>query len=122
MINIPVAVKEFWRRNQILFLHFPLLLLALYGSYIFIKANDPRIGVEGFGDLFGYALNAVGLSIAIFTSWWFKNNAWHDLSAHTEEELFAEARKGDRWSFWLRVQDRIEWAFLVVFFCYIIFR
>lgn len=122
MIKLPTVVKEFWRRNQIIFLHFPLLLLALYGSYIFLKANDPRIGVEGFGDLFGYALNAVGLSIVIFTCWWFKNNAWHDLPSETEEDLFHEARQGSKDALWLRIVDRLEWAFLLIFFSYIIFK
>jgi hypothetical protein len=122
MQKVPESVKEFWRRNQIILFHFPLLLLALYAGYIVLKASDPRIGVEGFGDLFGYALNAVGLSIVIFTCWWFKNNAWHDLPVRSEESLVNKILAGHWPAFWLRVLDRVEWAFLLVFFYKVIFR
>ena len=50
---------EFWRRNQVLILHLPAMVFFLFGTYIVLKSIDSRIGVEGFGDLFGYLLNLI---------------------------------------------------------------
>src|SRR3546814_4885449 len=67
---------EFWRRNQILLLQLPVMLLFLVTSYVVLKSVDSRIGVEGFGDLFGYALNGVRITLIIFTAWWIKKWCW----------------------------------------------
>lgn len=56
--NVPTRRRwwEFWRRNQIILLQLPIMLVFLFGSYILLKSIDSRIGVEGFGDLFGLSL------------------------------------------------------------------
>lgn len=105
---------EFWRRNQILLLQLPIMLAFLVGSYVVLKSVDSRIGVEGFGDLFGYALNGVRITLIIFTAWWIKKWCWFDLHDKTELELF-KAMRGDppswqEWmAFWIVVRDRLEW-------------
>ena len=109
---------EFWRRNQILLLQLPIMLVFLFGSYVVLKSVDTRIGVEGFGDLFGYALNGVRITLIIFTAWWIKKWCLFDLHDRTELTLFESARDGDRHAFWLRIVDRAEWAVLLAFATY----
>jgi hypothetical protein len=121
VIKIKPIVKEFWRRNSIAILHTPVLVVMLVCAYIVLKAIDPRIGVEGFGDLFGYLKNSVGLAVVIFTSWWFKNNAWHDVTKASEEDLFHEVRQNVPGAFKAKVLDRLEWAFLLCFNSYWVF-
>ena len=110
---------EFWRRNQILLLQLPIMLAFLFGSYILLKSVDSRIGVEGFGDLFGYALNGVRITLIIFTAWWMKKWCWFDLHDKTELELFNSMRKepsfGAWMSFWIVARDRIEWFAALAF-------
>ena len=79
--NVPTRrrVWEFWRRNQILLLQAPLMFAFLFGSYILLKSIDSRIGVEGFGDIFGYSLNGIRITFIIFTAWWIKKWCWFDL-------------------------------------------
>lgn len=103
-------IGQFWRRNQIIFLHLPIMLGFMIGSYIVLNAWDSRIGVEGFGDVFGYALNGLRAVLILFTAWWMKKWCWFDLYSATEQTLFDKALDGDRSAFWLRVVDRVEWA------------
>ena len=109
---------EFWRRNQILLFQLPVMLAFLIGSYVVLKSVDSRIGVEGFGDLFGYALNGVRVTLIIFTAFWMKKWLWFDLHDKTELELFAAMRAGDWMAFWIVVRDRVEWLFALAFATY----
>jgi len=109
---------EFWRRNQILLLQLPVMLVFLFGSYIVLKSIDSRIGVEGFGDIFGYALNAVRITLIIFTAWWIKKWCWFDLHDRTELDLFNLRKSGDRDAHWIVWTDRIEWAVALAFATY----
>lgn len=111
-------VWEFWRRNQILLLQLPLMLLFLFGSYVILKSIDSRIGVEGFGDVFGYALNGVRVTLIIFTAWWIKKWCWFDLHDKTELSLFETMQKGDWMAFWIVVRDRVEWIAALAFATY----
>ena len=111
-------MKEFWRRNQALLLHTPILLLLLTCCYLALKALDPRIGVEGFGDLFGYLLNGVRVSLILFTAWWMKKWMWFDLHDRTELELFEAMKRGDWIMFWIVVKDRAEWLAALAFATY----
>ena len=121
-IPMRTRVWEFWRRNQILLLHLPLMGVFLFGSYIVLKSIDSRIGVEGFGDVFGYALNGVRVTLIIFTAWWIKKWCWFDLHDRTELELFQAMRKGfaeESWlAFWIVVKDRAEWLAALAFATY----
>lgn len=110
--------REFWRRNQIILLHFPVMLVFLFTAYVVLKSLDPRIGVEGFGDLFGYALNGVRATLIIFTAWWIKKWPWFDLHGKTERELFEAMKDGDEMAFWIVVRDRVEWLFAFGFATY----
>ena len=114
---------EFWRRNNILLLHLPLMTAFLVSSYIVLKSVDSRIGVEGFGDLFGYALNGVRITLILFTAWWIKKNCWFDLHGRTELDLFnvmrGNSHKEDAWmAFWIVVRDRFEWIAALAFATY----
>lgn len=109
---------EFWRRNQIILLHLPAILAFLFGSYIALKSIDSRIGVEGFGDIFGYAINAVRIALIIFTTWWAKKWLWFDLHSRTELELFELRRAGDRNAHVIVWTDRFEWIVLLAFATY----
>ena len=109
---------EFWRRNNIILLQFPLLLAFLFVSYIVLKSVDSRIGVEGFGDLFGYALNGVRASLIIFTAFWIKKWLWFDLHSQTELSMFEAMKKGDWVAFWIVVRDRVEWIVALAFATY----
>lgn len=106
---------EFWRRNNIILLQFPIMLVWLFVSYVVLKAIDPRIGVTGFGDIFGYALNSIRICFIIFTSFWVKKWMLFDLHDRTELELFNKMRDGDRAAYWIVVRDRVEWAVLLFF-------
>ena len=107
---------EFWRRNQILLLQLPIMVAFLFGSYIALKSLDSRIGVEGFGDLFGYLLNGVRAVLIVFTAWWIKRHCWFDLHQATELDLFERVRdKNDAAARWLIAKDRIEWAVALAF-------
>ena len=109
-------MKEFWRRNQALLLHTPVLLVLLTACYLGLKALDPRIGVEGFGDLFGYLLNGVRAVLIVFTAWWIKRHCWFDLHQATELDLFERVRgTNDAAARWLIAKDRIEWAVALAF-------
>lgn len=116
--SVPPALREkarqFWRRNQILLVQLPLMLLFLFGSYTALKAWDSRIGVEGFGDLFGYALNGVRVTLIIFTAWWIKKWCLFDLHEKTELQLFESRKAGDFNAHLLVWTDRAEW-FLALF-------
>ena len=118
IIPIRTKLKEFWKRNQIVFMHLPFLLAALVGTYVVLKAMDPRIGVEGFGDLFGYLLNAIRASMIIFTAWWMKNWLLFDLYDSTELDLFQKALTGNGDALKLRWQDRAEWVGCLAFATY----
>lgn len=106
---------EFWRRNNIILLQFPLLLAFLFVSYIVLKSVDSRIGVEGFGDLFGYALNGVRASLIIFTAFWIKKWLWFDLHSQTELSMFEAMKEGNWVAFWIVVRDRVEWIIALAF-------
>ena len=106
---------EFWRRNNIILLQFPLLLAFLFVSYIVLKSVDSRIGVEGFGDLFGYALNGVRASLIIFTAFWIKKWLWFDLHSQTELSMFEAMKDGNWVAFWIVVRDRVEWIIALAF-------
>lgn len=118
--EVPARTRwwEFWRRNQILLLQLPILVAFLFGSYIVLKSIDSRIGVEGFGDLFGYALNGVRIPLIIFTAWWIKKWCWFDLHDRTELELFDAMKRGDWPMFWIVVKDRAEWLAALAFATY----
>lgn len=107
-------LKEFWRRNQALLFYFPLNLVALFVCYVVLKSLDPRIGVEGFGDLFGYLLNGVRATLILFTAWFMKRWCWFDIHRPTELSLFEEMRTGtierSRMAYWVVVRDRAEWV------------
>lgn len=122
MSDTPVPFRrrawEFWRRNQILLLQLPVMLVFLFGSYVILKAIDSRIGVEGFGDIFGYALNAVRICFIIFTAWWIKKWCWFDLHDKTELELFTARKRGDAAALWIVVVDRLEWVVALAFATY----
>lgn len=109
---------EFWRRNNILLFQLPLMLVFLVGSYIVLKSLDSRIGVEGFGDIFGYALNGVRVTLIIFTAWWMKKWCWFDLHDRTELSLFESMKTGDWMAFWIVVRDRVEWIAALAFATY----
>ena len=83
-----------------------------------LKSIDPRIGVEGFGDIFGYALNGVRAPLIIFTAWWIKKWCWFDLHDNTELAMFEAAKAGDRVAFWIVVRDRVEWLAAFAFATY----
>lgn len=115
-------MKDFLRRYQIL-AHLVFLTAVMFGAYIFLRALDPRIGVEGFGDLFGFLRNAVGLAVVIFTCRWFKNNVWHDLSKKAEEDLQYALLFDNKPGAWkAKLFDRLEWAFLLIFVYKVIFN
>lgn len=116
--DIKTRTSEFWRRNQVLFLHLPALLLFLVGTYAVLRSWDARIGVEGFGDLFGYALNGVRGALILFTAWWMKRWCFFDLHRSTEKVLFEAASTGDRGAFWRTVLDRGEWVIALTFATY----
>ena len=106
---------EFWRRNQIILLQLPLMLVFLVSTYVVLKSVDSRIGVEGFGDIFGYALNGVRITLIIFTAWWIKKWCWFDLHDQTELELFNLRKSGDKAAHWIVWTDRIEWVLALAF-------
>lgn len=121
-LSFRTRLWEAWRRNQILVLQLPLMFGFLIGSYVVLKSLDSRIGVEGFGDVFGYALNGVRGLLIIFTAWWIKKWCWFDLHDQTELDLFKEMR-GANWenawmAYWIVVRDRIEWALALAFATY----
>lgn len=124
--KVPFSTRawEFWRRNQILLLQLPIMLIFLFTSYVALKSIDSRIGVEGFGDLFGYALNGVRVTLIIFTAWWIKKWCWFDLHDQTELEMFKMMRgENVTWQQavlcqWLVVRDRVEWIAALAFATY----
>lgn len=109
---------EFWRRNQIILLQLPVMVFFLFATYIGLKSIDPRIGVEGFGDIFGYLLNGVRITLIIFTAWWIKKWCWFDLHDRTELELFDLRKTGNRDAHWIVWTDRIEWIAVLAFATY----
>lgn len=119
MTDIKTKAKEFWRRNQTLIMILPLTILALNLSWIVLNALDSRIGVEGFGDLFGYLINGVRAVLIVFAAWWIKRHCWFDLHQATELQLYEMARDHHttlpNWAFWLVVRDRTEWAVALAF-------
>jgi hypothetical protein len=116
--SIKTRAKEFWKRNQIIFIHFPIMMAGLFGCYIALKALDPRIGVEGFGDLFGYLLNGVRATFIIFTAWWMKKWMFFDLHDDTELELWKKTFEGSPGALAARWQDRFEWVVCLAFATY----
>lgn len=111
-------LKNFWRRNQILLMHLPIMVAFLIGTYVVLKGIDSRIGVEGFGDIFGYALNGIRITLIIFTAWYIKKNCWFDLHDKTELNLFEKMCQGDWMAFWIVVRDRAEWCVALAFATY----
>lgn len=112
------VIGQFWRRNQVAFIHLPIMLVFLIGSYIVLNAWDSRIGVEGFGDVFGYALNGLRAVLILFTAWWIKKNCWFDLYSGTELDLFNASKDGNRDAHWILIRDRIEWVAALAFATY----
>ena len=118
--DLPLRVRawEFWRSNQVWLLQLPLVVLAMFAVYVVLKSLDSRIGIEGWGDIFGYMTNLVRALMIVAVAWWFKKRALFDIHSRTELELFVAAKAGDRAAFWLRVFDRIEWAVVLAFATY----
>lgn len=71
-----IRVKEFFRRNQTILFLLPATIVLMQLAWIMLNALDPRIGVEGFGDLFGYLLNGTRAVLIVFTAWWIKRWCW----------------------------------------------
>lgn len=119
-------LKEAWRRLKPTLLWTPIALAVVIGGYIVLRALDPRIGLEGFGDLFGYALNAVRGVAIVGLAWLTKRNLFFDLHDKTELNLFEAMRslsKDKAWmDFWIVVRDRAEWFFLLCFFAWVMTR
>ena len=115
-------LKEAWRRLKPTLLWTPIALAVVIGGYIVLRALDPRIGLEGFGDLFGYALNAVRGVAIVGLAWLTKRNLFFDLHDKTELSLYEAMKEGDRPAFWIVVRDRAEWAFLLVFYAWVMTR
>lgn len=115
-------IAEFWRRNQALLVHLPVLLLLTLGAYIVLRALDPRIGLEGFGDVFGYFVNAVRAVFVVGLAWLTKRNIWFDLHKATELDLFEKARDGHPNAERLVRRDRVEWVFLLCFYAWLLTR
>ena len=118
VVSFKVKAKEFWRRNQVMLMFMPLLVIGMFVNYLVLKSLDSRIGVEGFGDLHGYFLDAIRVPFILFWSWVIKKHFWFDLHTGTELDLFQRALSGDRPSFWLRVVDRIEWVLVFIIVTY----
>lgn len=118
--DLPLRVRawEFWKRNQIL-VHMLLLVGFLFATYILLKSIDPRIGVEGFGDLFGFLLNGVRGAMIIFTAIWMKKWLWFSLHDRTELELFQDVvNKSNAMVERYMWRDRAEWVFALAFATY----
>ena len=112
-------IKEFWRRNQTILFWLPSAFVMLHLVYVWVSSLDSRVGVEGFGDLFGYMLNAVRAAIILFTAWLIKKHLWFDLHASTELDLFQRIRDhGERAAFKLVWKDRFEWIAALSFATY----
>ena len=115
-VPFKTRIHEFWRRNQTVLLLLPVVVALLHLSYVLLTALDSRIGVEGFGDLFGYLLNGVRAVLIVFAAWWIKRHCWFDLHQATELDLFERVRdKNDAAARWLIAKDRIEWAVALAF-------
>lgn len=124
-MDILTKAREFWRRNQTVLLVLPLVLFLMQLAYVVLTALDSRIGIEGFGDLFGYLLNAVRAVLIVWSAWWIKRHCWFDLHQNTELDLFERARDHSgfnsnmlsvpNWAFWLVVKDRAEWVAALAF-------
>jgi hypothetical protein len=112
-------IYEFYRRNHVLGIHAPMILIGMFVSYLFLSWLDPRIGVEGFGDIFGYGLLALRASIIIFTTFFFKRWAFFDIYRTTELELFEASRRGDYFAERILTRDRLEWVALLCVFSYL---
>jgi hypothetical protein len=115
-------MREFWRRNQAALFHTPLLLVLSLGAYIVLQALDPRIGVEGFGDIFGYLINGVRAALIVAAAFWFKRTAFFDLRSQTELELFESARIGNRDAERILIRDRLEWFAILALFAWLFTR
>jgi hypothetical protein len=116
--SIKTRAKEFWKRNQIIIIHMPITLAALFGCYVVLKSLDPRIGVEGFGDVFGYLLNAVRATLIIYTAWWMKKWLFFDLHDQTEIDLYAKVLANEAGAFKAKLIDRGEWIVALSFATY----
>lgn len=124
-MDILTKAREFWRRNQTVLLVLPLVLVLMQLAYVVLTALDSKIGVEGFGDLFGYLLNGVRAVLIVWAAWWIKRHCWFDLHQTTELSLFEKARDHGgwndnmmpvrNWAFWLIVKDRAEWVAALAF-------
>ena len=53
-----------------------------------LRGDIRAVGVEGFGDLFGYVLNGVRATMIIFTAFWMKKWMFFSLHDRTELQLF----------------------------------
>jgi hypothetical protein len=115
-------LKELWRRLKPTLLWLPVLIAMVVGSYIVLRALDPRIGLEGFGDLFGYALNGVRAVAVVALAWITKRSIFFDLHDRTELTLFEKSRDGGVEVEWILWRDRIEWFFLLALFSWLLTR
>ena len=118
--SVPKRVRawELWKRSLIL-VHMTIMVAFLFSIYVLLKSVDPRIGVEGFGDLFGYALNGVRATMIIFTAFWMKKWMWFSLHDRTELELFRDVvNQGNRLTEAYLWRDRVEWFAALAFATY----
>lgn len=120
--SLKLGVKEFWRRSHAALIFLPLLIALTFGAYIVLRALDSRIGLEGFGDVFGYFINGIRAVMVVAAAFWVKRIAWFDLHRPTELALFEKSRDGDRNAERIVWRDRVEWAFLLVFFGWLFTR
>lgn len=105
--------SNFWRKYSLILLHVPAWLLGATLVYLFLVSQDKNIGLEGFGDVFGYFLNGVRAALIVFTAWWMKRAWFFDINREAELRLRGRELDGDRMARWAIVRDRIEWVVLL---------
>lgn len=116
------AIKEFYRRNHVLFVHVPLALLLITFTNQYLNYLDPRIGVENYGNLSALVMLIPRVLLIMLLTFFVKRWFWFDIHQKTELELFEEARRGSYDAHRIILRDRAETVALLCVFSFLFTR
>jgi hypothetical protein len=116
-------LRELFDRWQELIFWVPLAILACIGAYALTRYIDPRAGAD-VGELFAIASLVVRGALVMLFAWLCKHLYLIEYDDATDVRLHitaSHASENAKAAQWVLIKDRLEWAFLLLFWGWLLF-
>lgn len=113
-------LRTFIARWQELVVWLPALAAAVVLLYLTIPYLDPRSGIDGFGDLFVLAVQALKGAVITFAAWLTQRTYWRELKDDEEDALIEHARRDHPGHWKLLILDRLQFVLLLGFWAWLL--